>query len=408
MYNFLASTNLMVEKMFSSHHFNKIGDADEQVIKFLKNAPVFLSPSYLKAIEQAAPSGIIFNYVSLLADKKITGFYYFQIIDLSSKELGQIINLEPYHKIVQGLSSLMNHFLFGKKKGKPHYLIVCGNMCASGEFGIYHESNSENDAVNKFPDILKEVIATHEKGGKVAAVIVKDFETAADHFKSSLLKNHFLMMSMDPVMMMQIDKKWLSMPDYLNALSAKYRLRYNNARKKFSALEKRDLSAAEMEISFAEIDNLYKAVQNKSPIQLLKPDANYLIQMSKEMKNDFIFRAFYNDEKMVAFLCGLKSNDQFEAHHIGIDYQFNKSLSLYLNLLYEFIEIAIDKKSTVISFGRTALEMKTTVGAKPVLFNAYLRFNNHLLNKVAKPFISEQQENEWTPRNPFKEMEKQE
>ena len=68
----------MIKNTLVTRHFDTISDCDDQLKKFLKDAPAFLSPEYLKAIEVAAPSGIIFKYVSLSRDKKHTAFYYFR------------------------------------------------------------------------------------------------------------------------------------------------------------------------------------------------------------------------------------------------------------------------------------------------------------------------------------------
>ncbi|MBK7853745.1 MAG: hypothetical protein IPJ79_01465 [Bacteroidetes bacterium] len=59
-------------------------------------------------------------------------------------------------------------------------------------------------------------------------------------------------------------------------------------------------------------------------------------------------------------------------------------------------------KSSRLFFGRTALEIKTTVGAKPYPLYTYFRLNNSLLNSMIKPLISRSKTEEWTPRDPFK------
>ena len=66
----------------------------------------------------------------------------------------------------------------------------------------------------------------------------------------------------------------------------------------------------------------------------------------------------------------------------GLDYHYNKEYALYQNILYTFIKEAIITRVNTLSFGRTALEMKSTVGAKPIDHVAYIRLNNRLLNKL--------------------------
>ena len=64
--------------------------------------------------------------------------------------------------------------------------------------------------------------------------------------------------------------------------------------------------------------------------------------------------------------------------------------------------MAIESGAGMLSFGRTALEMKTTVGAIPVPHNAWIKLNNGMLNSLAKYMLPEKAADDWIPRNPFK------
>ena len=75
---------------------------------------------------------------------------------------------------------------------------------------------------------------------------------------------------------------------------------------------------------------------------------------------------------------------------------------MYHNILFEFIDLGISLKRREISFGRTAMEMKTTVGAIPVDYHAFIRLHNRVLNSIIRPFIPGKAEVNWTPRSPFK------
>jgi hypothetical protein len=67
------------------------------------------------------------------------------------------------------------------------------------------------------------------------------------------------------------------------------------------------------------------------------------------------------------------------------------------------IDEAIRNKRTVVNLGRTAAEIKTTVGAKAYDLICYIKPQNTISKLIQKPFISFLQPAEWTPRNPFKE-----
>ena len=382
--------------------YNDLNSIPDNLKSELNLGSLIMSENYFKALEASSIPGMSFRYIFLHQDNHLKGFYYFQIINLASKELGKIIHLDPYSKTLNHFTGVINAILFGAKKEKPHYLLIAGNMIMSGEFGIL---NIEKDKIvfEHLNNAVKDVTLALEKNGKVVSTIIKDFSNETDQVKEPLLTKSYSLLVMDPIMKMELQDDWKIFPDYLEALSAKYRLRYNNARKKIESLTIKDLSFEEILSQQNSIDPLYKAVQHKSPIQLVKFDCNYLLEMSQNLGDNFKFRGYYLDGKMIAFLCGIKTNDQYEAHHIGIDYQYNRSHSLYLNILYEFIGLAIETKSKNISFGRTAMEMKTTVGARPVSYNAYIKLNNYMLNCLVKNFLPSEAMDNWTARNPFKD-----
>lgn len=374
--------------------FDNIKDAKKAGIKIPAGASVFLSESYFTALEECNLPGVTFRYVFTTRGE----YYYFQVISISSSDLDHIINLDPYSKLLKASVQILNSLLFGVKKNKPHYLIVCGNMLVSGDYGRYIKQGSES-----LPGIIRDVVQQLEKSGKVIGMISKDYQFPADDLKKVFRKSGFNPFIMDPVMQMNIPKEWKSIDEYAAHLSAKYRLRYNNARKKLSGFQIKDFSSAEIKEFEDTIDTLYRSVQDKSPVQLIRPGADYFLKLAKHLKSNFHFRTYFKGDKMIAFLCGIKDGKHFEAHHIGIDYNYNKSHSIYLNILYEMLSMAIESGAGHISFGRTALEIKTTVGAVPINHLAFLKLNNRLVNGMISPFLPAAPPSDWIARNPFRQ-----
>ena len=76
---------------------------------------------------------------------------------------------------------------------------------------------------------------------------------------------------------------------------------------------------------------------------------------------------------------------------------------LYLNMLYDMIAYSINKGYRRIVFARTALEIKSSVGANPEVLYGLMRHNNRFINFfVPKLFYYFEPKMEWTERNPFK------
>ncbi|MFM7016901.1 MAG: hypothetical protein ACKOX3_11295 [Bacteroidota bacterium] len=378
--------------------FNSAADVPADLWKQLQHKNCFLDKTYLNAVEEAGYEGLSFYYIfkKNKSAKEIT-FHYFQIVDLSKRDLNSIINLEPYGQLFRVLSHALDKFLFGIKRNKPHYLIVSGNILLSGDYGVLSSDRNSQSLLDSIDLIKKELNVT----GKVVATIVKDL-SKDDPLLNELKFKKFLPMVMDPIMEFDIRPDWKNFDDYLNALSSKYRVRAKNVMKKITGVEIRDFSPADFTKHREELYQLYKGVQQKSPVRLLSCKIDYLFNLLNLSNDRIIFRTFWKDNSIIAFMTVIMNGNELEAHHIGFDYKLNKNLAIYQNILYHYIEIAIQHQMHKISFGRTALEIKSTVGAYPVNFQAFIRLENKIINSLLCNIIPEKSDEKWIQRNPFK------
>ena len=94
---------------------------------------------------------------------------------------------------------------------------------------------------------------------------------------------------------------------------------------------------------------------------------------------------------------------QVEAHYIGLNYDYNLDYCLYQNILYDLIKVAIEQKAEKLNLGRTASEIKTTVGALPQDLLCYIKPQNTVSKLIQKPLMALLEPSAYTPRNPFKE-----
>ena len=105
---------------------------------------------------------------------------------------------------------------------------------------------------------------------------------------------------------------------------------------------------------------------------------------------------------MVGFISGVVNQKSLDAHFVGIDYQINRTYAIYQRMLYEYIEIGISKKLKTINFGRTASEIKSSVGAIPQDLTMYLRHKKTIKNKILKLFLQRVQPTPFQQKFPFK------
>ena len=114
--------------------------------------------------------------------------------------------------------------------------------------------------------------------------------------------------------------------------------------------------------------------------------------------------AYFLDEKLVGFTTTINNGHELEAHYLGYDAKVNGPTMLYLNMLYDMIKYGIEIGVNDIVLSRTALEIKSSVGAKPVNMYFYLRHQKTHTNKLLPMLLSYLTPNQdWEPRNPFKD-----
>jgi hypothetical protein len=92
-----------------------------------------------------------------------------------------------------------------------------------------------------------------------------------------------------------------------------------------------------------------------------------------------------------------------DTYFLGYDENVQREKMLYLNMLYDMIAYSINKGFKEIIFARTALEIKSSIGAKPEQMFGFIQHSNPLLNKKMEQFFCYlEPKKEWKQRNPFK------
>ncbi|HRH58702.1 MAG TPA: hypothetical protein PLS10_13710, partial [Chitinophagales bacterium] len=112
---------------------------------------------------------------------------------------------------------------------------------------------------------------------------------------------------------------------------------------------------------------------------------------------------YYLKDELVSFACLFHVDPTtLHVHYIGLNYEVNKEYKLYNRMLLDFVKFAIMKDKINIHFGRTATEIKTTIGAEPKALHAYLKMNNSIVNNTLPYFLKRIKPAEFIARNPFK------
>jgi hypothetical protein len=106
---------------------------------------------------------------------------------------------------------------------------------------------------------------------------------------------------------------------------------------------------------------------------------------------------------LIGFYTLILNNDVLETYFLGYDEEHQYPNQMYLNMLYDMSEFAIVNNFSSIVYARTAMEIKSSVGAEPRKMNVYLKHTNPFMNASLKRiFKLMNPTQQWEERHPFK------
>lgn len=362
---------------------------------------LFLQRSYLNILEANPPLGMRFGYLVFYRQNQPVGVALCQIKYFKGDD--NIAELDVSRKdpcFFGGLAKWFKKWVAGKAAAD---ILICGNMLLTGEHGYYFSPEvSEDEAIQILETALDDVVQIMGKEGvKMPVILVKDIAPVRRLQGNYLSKKGYTEFEIQPNMVLELPFR--SFDEYLQTMSTKYRTRAKRAFKKLDGIEKRVLTYPEILTELPVIYRLYKDIANNAGFNMVDLNEHYLAGLKKDFGEYFTMNAYYLDGKLLAFYTTIQNGEELEAHFLGYEKSLNHDYQLYLNILYDIVAAGITSKSKHIVFARTALEIKSSVGAVAHDLYCYLRHQNAVANRFV-PTILEYLKpvEEWLPRHPFK------
>ncbi len=385
--------------------YEGIVEVDELVWnEVLANQDFFLNTNYLQLIEKIHHPHIVHRYAIVYKNKRPVFICCFQVIDFTADVFGELVESQITDLTTQK-TKLFDKYIDKYKDHVVMRVVTCGNNFISGEHCFAYSKDIKREDVFFVLEKISQIVSKEEKlRGTISATLIKDFYIKQLPKEKTLEENKFIEFRVEPDMRIEIPDNLQDVNDYIALFAKKYRNRAKHIFKDGAAVSKKNLSVDEVKSYNKEIYSLYENVFNKAKFKLVKLAPNYFYEMKKSFADTFFVSGYFLENKLVAFDSGYYlPDDILEAHCIGIDYEVNKEHELYQNILYHFIELAIKNKKKHLNLGRTASEIKSTVGAKAHELVCYIKPQNTVSKVILNPFINFLQPTEWIPRNPFKE-----
>jgi predicted N-acyltransferase len=235
-------------------------------------------------------------------------------------------------------------------------------------------------------------------------IFLKDFFENGESHSRQLNDQEFYEFCVQPSMIFDLHREWHSFDDYLEALSSKYRVRAKRAFKKAAGVEKRLLNESQIWAYNDRIYALYEDIADAAGFNTFQLHPDYFIGLKQHLGERFQVYGYFLNGEMVGFFTTILNGEELEAHFIGYDENENHEHQLYLNMLFDMVKIGIEMRVKRVVFARTALEIKSSVGAEPHQLYCYIRHRNAFANRFIKPLVDYlKPEENWQPRKPFRE-----
>lgn len=375
----------------------------------VRDESLFLDRRYLKTVEQFGPHEISPRYALVADAGRPVAVVAAQMVVLSG---GQLVGETRSDRQTDSSSSEITRSTSGLRDlGRAaigrveRRVLVCGNLLSWGPHGIGFAAGEHPQRLwPAVADALYRIRSAERLWGNTDYVMIKDVPDSMLGDSEPLRRFSYRTVTTDPDMVLELPATWRTYNDYLSALNSKYR-------KTAKAIDA-DVAAAGLRVEplrdlSGEADSihaLYLQVHARARVRLATISCDYLPALAAAVGPDrFRCTVIRKGTDLVGFVTTLKDGDIGIGYYVGFDYAANDVAPVYFRLLQCVIADAIALGCRRLSLGRTALEPKARLGAKPVGLHVWMRHRMPLLNLVIRPLLAAIPHGEAPERNVLKE-----
>lgn len=389
-----------ISERYSFEIYQQVEDLPLTWADLVQDRNVFISSPFLSALQSSPPAGMQNRYLLLREAGQTVGVVLLQLIEYRLKETLKGLDSDDEtqgwrQKLSYRFADILNF-----------NLLVIGNLLLSGEhaFLFREEAITREKGVSLILEALPKIKTElqQSEGQKLSGVLIKDLESPLSPAERPGLMHQ---VTFQPSMELSLQPHWKSSEDYLVDLQSKYRVRARRAFKKARDIQIREWDLNEIAEHQEELHQLYQAVADKATFNMLHLQPSYFNSLKEELGEHFRLFAYHDPSgELIGFCTLIRNGNAYDAHFLGINEQANREYQLYLNMLFNMLGKAIEQPEIdSIIFGRTALEIKSSIGALPQEMYCYIKHFNPVFNLIIGWLIRKYDPvEEWKPRHPFK------
>lgn len=348
----------------------------------------FLHRSQLVVTESAGLPDLSFIYILLTNNNKAIFAAGFQLLSLTKEH----VNSEMVKPLQYAAWQLYTGILRPK-------LLVGGHLFRHDVSSVYCDSTlAPYEAYTCYNQAIEKAMNV----SCASAVLIKDMPPhLATYFRN--YEPEYMMLRNDISMEMGIPAKWQDIHDYEAALKHKYAQRFRKIRQTWAGLDIHELNLEQVHQTKQRIFELYQLVTAHQQVRIGLLNADFIPTL-KTHDDRLKVWGIYENGTMTGFFSAWVYETVFDMFYIGFDYERNKDLNLYFNILFFAVEQAIHYKKSRLILGRTALDAKARLGCMPKYLSTFLYIKNGIIRqRVAQAQKNtDEKEGEWESRHPLK------
>ncbi len=388
-------------KHFTFTVFDSIENLGElQWNKHIPEANVLMQHESLKLVQTIHQNKMQFRYVLVKKDEVTVGALYFQVVMFHAN---QLINYFPQFSegnLVMKTAKTITEKLLNLINIK---LLVSGNVFMTGENGFYF--SNEVDPATRAKIIRKTVRDLRNTDTSIKATLVSDLYEPKTEFDTDFKTNAYHEITVESDMSIRLKPEWKTFDDYMNSLSSKYRVRTKKVLTlcNEAGVVMKDLGAEEIALHENTLYELYEKVMDNADFKLAELSKDFFRLQKQQQPNNYRVHAYFKNEELIGFISAFRYGKRMEVHYTGMHHEVSKPIHLYQHMMYDMIKVGIEDRVEQLHFGRTAPEIKSTIGAVPSPMYGYVKHFNPVFNYLfVRNYTANLKPKEYVFRSPFK------
>lgn len=170
----------------------------------------------------------------------------------------------------------------------------------------------------------------------------------------------------EPSMVLTLDPAWNNFEAYKASFSSKYRIRTNRVYQLSAAVTAHRLSKEEFMQCRAAFRTMLERLNNRITFKTGEVSVQFFAEQFDRWGDAFQFICYRLNDEPVGFITLLDQGATLYALHACTEPEANRDMHVYQRMMYDAVATAIAGKYKALNLGKTAPEIKSTLGARPV------------------------------------------